>query len=137
MRVRSAAVRPAIRFGSFGLLLGTTGAVFSGALLWCWTQAALLVMLQAPIRLPLGDAAHAMWQLLIQGGWSTPYRAFPGRVEQAQAPNAAAYLFVAFLVVSQAGFDGGSGLAWVSWSRGFGIRRRSLVVGVGSRIRWV
>jgi type IV secretory pathway TraG/TraD family ATPase VirD4 len=67
----------------------------SGVLPWCWTQAARLVSLRAPMRLPAGDAAAAMWRLLIRGGWSTPSRAFPRAVERAAAPQAPAYALVA------------------------------------------
>jgi type IV secretion system protein VirD4 len=67
----------------------------SGILAWCWTQAACLASLRAPMRLPTGDAATAMWRLVIRGGWSTPSRAFPRAVERAAAPGAPAYALVA------------------------------------------
>jgi type IV secretion system protein VirD4 len=95
MRVQAAGRRPGIR-----LLLFTLGALaltglLSGALAWCWTQAACLLCLHPPMSLSLGDAAHAMWQLLFHGGWSTPYRAFPTTVERTAAPGAPAYLLSA------------------------------------------
>lgn len=74
-------------------LLALAGLV-SGVLPWCWTQAACLVSLHAPIRLPAADAAAAMWRLLVRGGWSTPYRAFPTAAERAAAPAAPAYALV-------------------------------------------
>ncbi len=69
----------------------------SGVVAWCWTQAACLVSLQAPIRLSAGDAAAATWRLLIRGGWSTPSRAFPKTAERAAAPGAPAYTLAAVL----------------------------------------
>ena len=49
----------------------------AGSLPWCWTQAACLVSLRGPMRLPAGDAAHAMWHLLVRGGWSEPDERVP------------------------------------------------------------
>ncbi|HEX5308937.1 MAG TPA: type IV secretory system conjugative DNA transfer family protein [Solirubrobacteraceae bacterium] len=87
-------------------LLALAG-VLSGALPWCWTQTACLVSLRAPMRLPAGDAAAAMWRLVIRGGWSTPYRAFPTAAERAAAPGASAYALVA--VISLTFF------CWAAW----------------------
>ncbi|HTZ62669.1 MAG TPA: type IV secretory system conjugative DNA transfer family protein [Solirubrobacteraceae bacterium] len=95
MRVHSFGLRPAARLALFaaGVLLAT--GIVSGWLAWCWTQAAALVSLHAPLRLSAGDAAHAMWRLLAHGGWSTPGRAFPTVAEQADAPPSSAYLLSA------------------------------------------
>ena len=95
MRVHTVGVRPGAR-----LALGATAALAGAAILtggaaWCWTQAACLASLHAPMRLPAADAASATWRLLLHGGWSTPARAFPRRLEQGQAPGARAYLLVA------------------------------------------
>ncbi len=43
------------------------------------------------MRLPVADAARAMWHLLIRGGWSSPASAFPTRGERSEAPALWAY----------------------------------------------
>jgi type IV secretory pathway TraG/TraD family ATPase VirD4 len=75
-------------------------ALVSGAAAWCWTQAARLVTLEPPMRLPDRDAARAMWQLITHGGWSNPQTAFPTRGERANAPEAWAYATVAVLCLA-------------------------------------
>ncbi|MGO9760095.1 MAG: type IV secretory system conjugative DNA transfer family protein [Solirubrobacteraceae bacterium] len=80
----------------------------SGVAPWCWTQAARLISLHAPMRLPAGDAARAMWRLVMRGGWSTPYRAFPTAAERAAAPAAPAYVLVATGLLAL--------LGWGVWS---------------------
>jgi type IV secretory pathway TraG/TraD family ATPase VirD4 len=80
--------------------------LLSGALPWCWTQAACLASLRGPMRLPVSDAAHAMWQLLTRGGWSTPYQAFPTAPERAAAPGAPAYVIVAVCLLALLGRGG-------------------------------
>jgi type IV secretion system protein VirD4 len=106
VRVHSLGLRPAARLllCATGLLL--TVGVLTGALAWCWTQVACLASLRRPVRLPAGDGAHAMWQLLLHGGWSTPGRAFPTHFEQAGAPSAWAYATVAVLSMLLAGRGG-------------------------------
>jgi len=82
-------------------------AVLSGAAAWCWTQAACLASLHAPMGMPVSDAAHAMRRLLTHGGWSTPYRAFPTAGERAAAPGEWPYLTLAGLLLvllARAGF---------------------------------
>ncbi len=76
--------------GLGGLLL--VAAVLSGGLWWVWTQMACLVELRPGIRLPLSDAARAMWRLLLDGDWDAPYRAFRSAAERAAAPGAWTYL---------------------------------------------
>ena len=95
MRVHAVGGRPAMRLllcGAGALLIA---GVLSGALLWCWTQAACVVDLHAPMRLPAAGAAQAMWRLLVRGGWGEPARAFPTRAERDAAPEAWAYAAVA------------------------------------------
>jgi len=97
VRVHAVGRRPATR-----LLICTAGivllaGVLSGALAWCWTQAACLLELHGPMRLPAADAAHAMWHLLMRGGWSAPAREFPTRAERVSAPQGWAYATVAVL----------------------------------------
>jgi hypothetical protein len=41
--------------------------MLSGALVWCWTQAACPLELRGPMPLPVADTAHAVWHLLIRG----------------------------------------------------------------------
>ena len=107
MRVHSVGRRPAIRMLICLLGLVVPVGLVSGVLPWCWTQAACLVSLHAPIRLPAGDAAAAMWRLVVRGGWSTPYRAFPTAAERAAAPAAPAYVLAgSFVLVC---------LGWIAW----------------------
>jgi type IV secretion system protein VirD4 len=94
MRVHTVGRRPATRMLICILGVLALAGFVSGVVPWCWTQAACLVSLHAPIRLPAKDAAAAMWRLLIRGGWSTPYRAFPTAAERAAAPAAPAYALV-------------------------------------------
>src|SRR5664280_1266353 len=106
VRVHAAGRPPATRLLGCVLGLAVLIATVSGALFWCWTQAAGVLELH-PMSLPVGDAAHAMWQLLIHGGWSTPYDAFPTAGERASAPGAWAYVTVAlglFALVGRAGW---------------------------------
>ncbi len=95
MRVHAVGRRPAMRLLTCTLGVLALAGVISGVLPWCWTQAACLLSLHRPMYLPAGDAAHAMWHLLMRGGWSTPYEAFPTAGERAAAPQAATYVIVA------------------------------------------
>ena len=64
--------------------------------------------LRGPMRLPEADAARAMWHLLVQGGWGELAGAFPTPPERAAAPEAWAYVTVAFASLhSSVGEDGG------------------------------
>ena len=105
MRVHTVGRRPATRMLICILGVLALAGFVSGVVPWCWTQAACLVSLHAPIRLPAADAAAAMWRLLIRGGWSTPYRAFPTAAERAAAPAARAYALV-----------GGVSFVFVCWA---------------------
>jgi type IV secretion system protein VirD4 len=91
MRVHSPRSPPVIRLllSATGLLLAV--AALTGVLAWFWTQTARLVELRSPMPLPAVDASRAMWHLVIRGGWSAPYRAFPTAAERAHAPSAWAY----------------------------------------------
>ena len=89
------------------VVLALAGLI-SGVAPWCWTQAARLISLHAPMRLPAGDAARAMWRLVVRGGWSTPYRAFPTAAERAAAPATPAYVLVAACLLAF--------LGWGAWS---------------------
>ncbi|HEU0251085.1 MAG TPA: type IV secretory system conjugative DNA transfer family protein [Solirubrobacteraceae bacterium] len=80
-----------------GVLL--LAGLVSGVLGWLWTQAACLMALHSPMRLSVGDAAHAMWRLLLDGGWGSPAKTFPTRAERVSAPSAFTYLFIAVLVL--------------------------------------
>jgi type IV secretory pathway TraG/TraD family ATPase VirD4 len=120
VRIHSLGLPPGLRvlLCATGLLFGS--ALLSGALEWCWTQAACLASLRAPMHLACADAAHAMWQLLLHGGWSAPGRAFPRSFERADAPEAWAYVTVATVSVLLAG------------RAGWRLRRRVGVWGAGS-----
>ncbi len=99
MRIHSLGVRAPLRLSAFAAGLLICAAVLSGALAWCWTQAACLASLRTPMRLSDVDAASATWQLLLHGGWSQPAGAFPVRSERAGAPDMWAYVAVAGLMV--------------------------------------
>jgi type IV secretion system protein VirD4 len=107
MRIHTVGRRPATRMLTCGIGVLALGGVVSGVVPWCWTQAACLVSLGAPMRLPAGDAAAAMWRLVIRGGWSTPYRAFPTAAERAAAPGASAYALVTIFSLAL--------LCWAAW----------------------
>jgi type IV secretion system protein VirD4 len=94
VRVQAAGRRPVARLLCVAGVAAVT-AVLSGALAWCWTQAARLLELRGPVALPPADAAHATWQLLLRGGWRAPSLAFPTAGERADAPAAWAYAVVA------------------------------------------
>jgi type IV secretion system protein VirD4 len=102
MRVHAVGVRPSTRLLLAAAALLIAGGILTGAVAWCWTQAACLASLHPPIRLPAADAASAMWRLLLHGGWSTPGRAFPGRLEQDEAPSVSAYIIVGILSLTLA-----------------------------------
>ena len=95
MRVQSSGSAPFLRL--LVLVVGTVviGALTSGLLLWCWTEAASVLSLHGMLQLPLGDAAHATWQIMLHGEWRTPGQALPRAAERADAPRPAAYLFTA------------------------------------------
>ena len=97
MRVHGVGARPAMRLALCAACGLVIAGVLSGVPAWCWTQAARTVELQPPMRLPTADAAHALWRLLLRGGWRTPARAFPTRAERAAAPAAWAYCLAAGL----------------------------------------
>jgi type IV secretion system protein VirD4 len=106
MRVHAVGRRPTTR-----LLLCCAGvllmaSIVSGALPWCWTQAARVLELHRPMRLPAADAARAMWHVLIRGGWGAPASAFPKGAERAQAPEAWAYGVVAVGFLALLGWGG-------------------------------
>jgi type IV secretion system protein VirD4 len=99
VRIHTVGRRPVTR-----LVLCTAGVLLlaglvSGVFAWLWTEAACLVELHGPMRLPVGDSARAMWHLLVAGGWGSPAMAFPSRAERGSAPGAGAYLVVAFVTV--------------------------------------
>jgi len=95
VRVRSLGLRPAARLVLCAIVALLATGVLSGDIAWCWTQAACLASLRAPIHLPTGDAGAAMWRLLTHGGWSRPQLAFPTAAERSAAPVATAYVVVA------------------------------------------
>ena len=106
MRVHAVGRRPAMRLLICILGVLALAGVVSGVLPWCWTQAACLLSLNGPMHLPTSDAAQAMWNLLLRGGWNTPYRAFPTAAERAAAPQAVAYLMVGFCCLVLSGRGG-------------------------------
>jgi type IV secretory pathway TraG/TraD family ATPase VirD4 len=91
--------RPTARLLILAIAAVFLAALVSGVVAWCWTEAARVVSLDPPMRLPDGDAARAMWRLITRGGWSTPQSAFPTARERAGAPGAWAYVTVAVLCV--------------------------------------
>lgn len=99
MRVHAVGRRPTARLLILAIAAVFLAALVSGVVAWCWTEAARVVSLDPPMRLPDGDAARAMWRLITRGGWSTPQSAFPTARERAGAPGAWAYVTVAVLCV--------------------------------------
>ena len=97
MRVRPATTHPWWRLLATVALTAFVAGFASGGLAWCWTQAARLVSLRSPMRLPLSDAAHVTWRLLLHGDWSNPASAFATAGERADAPGLAQYVLVALL----------------------------------------
>jgi type IV secretion system protein VirD4 len=95
MRIHAAGRRPTVRRLLTVALVVVLTAVFSGAGVWAWTQAARAVELRSLMRLTRSDAASAMWHLFTRGGWTHPASAFPSWAERAQAPSVWAYLFSA------------------------------------------
>ncbi len=91
MRVHAVGHRPLARLAICLAGIVLLALTLSGSLGWCWTQTASLLELNGPMRLPLGDAARAMWHLLIRGGWHSPASAFPTRGERSAAPALWAY----------------------------------------------
>jgi hypothetical protein len=87
VRVHAAGGPPATRLLGCVVVLAVLIGSVSGAWFWCWTQAASVLELH-PMSLPIGDAGHAMWRLIVHGGWSTPYDAFPTASDRASAPGA-------------------------------------------------
>ena len=106
MRVHAVGRRPGTRLFFCGTGVVLTVGVVTGALLWCWTQAASVLELDGPMRLPATDAARAMWHLFLRGGWSTPARAFPSTAERASGPEAWAYMTVAVCLLAVLGRAG-------------------------------
>jgi type IV secretion system protein VirD4 len=94
VRVHAVGSRPARKL--LVCLLGTLVlcGLISGFFAWLWTESACVAELRPPMRLPAGDAARAMWRLVVAGGWSAPADAFPTRAERAAAPDAWAYVAV-------------------------------------------
>ncbi len=98
MRVHRAGTPPLAR-ATVALLAGLLVlALGCGALCWAWTQAACLLSLRVPLALPLTDAAHATWRVLVHGEVVPPGYAFPTRREREQAPAGIAYFASATLL---------------------------------------
>ncbi len=91
MRVHAVGHRPLARLAICLAGIALLALTLSGSLAWCWTQTASLLELNGPMRLPVADAARAMWHLLIRGGWSSPASAFPTSGERSAAPDLWAY----------------------------------------------
>ena len=106
MRVHAVGRRPATRLLLCLLGVLMLAGVVSGALPWCWTQAARLLELHGPMRLPAADAARGMWHLLVHGDWGGPASAFPTRPERTAAPEAWAYITVAVCFLAFLGWGG-------------------------------
>lgn len=100
VRVHAVARRPAARLFLFGALVAALAYLLSGALLWCWAQAASLLALRGTFRLPMSDAARATWRLLFDGGLASPARAFPTAAERHAAPGGVAYAIAALVFLA-------------------------------------
>jgi type IV secretion system protein VirD4 len=100
MRVHSPGRRPSLQLALAATTVGLLVFVFSGGLVWCWTEAACVIELHRPMRLSRSDAASAMWRLIARGGWATPGKAFSTLAEREAAPVAWAYALVAVVVAA-------------------------------------
>jgi type IV secretion system protein VirD4 len=100
MRTHAAGVRAPARLLGCVAIGVTITLTLTGALAWCWTQAASLIELHGLMRLSSHDAAHAMWRLLFHGGWADPGHAFPSAVERRSAPAAWGYVLVALIALA-------------------------------------
>jgi type IV secretion system protein VirD4 len=105
VRVHAAGRPPATRLLGCVVALTVLIGTVSGGWFWCWTQAASVLELH-PMSLPVGDAAQAMYRLLVHGGWSTPYDAFPTAAERATAPGEWAYVTVTLGLLALLGRGG-------------------------------
>ena len=92
MKIQSSGPAPLVRL--LALLVGTAAiiALTSGSLMWCWTETSSVLALSGVVPLPLHDAAHATWQLILHSEWRNPGQALPSASERAHAPGAPAYL---------------------------------------------
>jgi type IV secretion system protein VirD4 len=100
MRVHGVGRRPFTRLVICLAGVALLVLLVSGSLMWCWTEAASLLELKGPMRLPAADAARATWRVLIRGGWSSLASAFPTGAERAAAPGAWAYGFTGVCFVA-------------------------------------
>jgi type IV secretion system protein VirD4 len=94
VRINTVRRRPAAKLTAILLLLLGLGLFVSGWLAWGWTQAASLVELHGPMRLPVGDAVRGMWRLLLSGDWRAPGASLPTMRERDSAPALWGYLLV-------------------------------------------
>ena len=53
-------------------VLVVLGGLWSGAVMWVWTQTALLLSASAPAGLSLAVARSAMWRMIGTGTWGDP-----------------------------------------------------------------
>jgi len=92
VKIQSSGPAPLVRL--LALLVGTAAiiALTSGSLMWCWTETSSVLALSGVVPLPLHDAAHATWQLILHSEWRNPGQALPSASERAHAPGAPAYL---------------------------------------------
>jgi type IV secretion system protein VirD4 len=107
MRVHAAGRRPAARLLASAITAALLASLFSGLMTWGSTEAACVASLRTPMHLPVADGAHATWQLLTHGEWSSPARSFPTAAERAAAPARWAYAVVAVFfmaLIGQAGW---------------------------------
>jgi type IV secretion system protein VirD4 len=106
MRIYTAGRRPATRFAGCVAGAAVVAGALSGAVAWCWTEAARVLELRAPMALSVTDAARTTWQLVMRGGWSTPGRAFPTMFERTDAPSVWAYAAAAVCFLTLLGTAG-------------------------------
>jgi len=92
MRVHRHGSAPAVRYLLWAGAALLACGMFSGALWWVWTEAACLCSLHGALSLSLGEARRAMWRVLGEGWFSTPWRAFASARQRADAPTASAYV---------------------------------------------
>jgi type IV secretory pathway TraG/TraD family ATPase VirD4 len=80
-------------------LLVVLGGLWSGAVMWVWTQTALLLSASAPIGLSLAVARSATWRLIGRGAWGDPAVAYPAAI-RSELPGGVAFIAAAVLLAA-------------------------------------
>ncbi len=80
-------------------LLVVLGGLWSGAVMWVWTQTALVLSASVPVGLSLGGARSATWRMIGTGTWGDPARAYPAAF-RGELPGGEAFIAAAVLLAA-------------------------------------